>query len=104
MMKRIVLMGFMGAGKTTIGKELAAKLSWNFIDTDALIAQKYGDIPTIFEKYGEEAFRNMETEIVKEASKECGCIIATGGGAILRDENVDALKSNGKILTKRFNM
>ena len=63
-----------------------------------MVVDSYGiKIPEIFEKYGEKAFRDAETKAIKEASKQNGVIIATGGGAILRKENIDALKSNGKI-------
>lgn len=93
----IVLTGMPGSGKTTVGKLLAKSQGRAFIDTDKLIEEKYGAIATIFEKDGEQRFRELETAAVKEASKNCGCVIATGGGAILRAENVDALKSNGRI-------
>ena len=69
-MKRIVLMGFMGAGKTTIGKALAEKLSWDFIDTDAEIEKEQGrKISEIFETEGEQAFRDMETQLLKKLEK-----------------------------------
>lgn len=95
--QNIVLIGMPGSGKTTIGKILAEKTGREFIDTDEMIVKKYGEISEIFEKKGEEYFRFVEAEAVKEASRKNGCIIATGGGAVLKRENVDALKQNGVI-------
>lgn len=93
----IVLVGMPASGKSTIAKELSKILGFKAIDTDELIVNKYGDISDIFSKYGEEHFRNIETEIIKEVSKFGGVIISTGGGAVLRKENVNSLKQNGKF-------
>lgn len=94
----IVLTGMPASGKTTIGKLLAKELGRSFVDTDDLIEEKAKTtIKNIFAQCGEEAFRNLETEAVKEVSKNCGIVIATGGGAILREENVKALKQNGLV-------
>jgi len=94
----IVLTGMPASGKTTIGRILERKLDRKLIDTDDLIETKSGmKISEIFERYGETYFRNLETEAVKEASKECGVIISTGGGVVLRQENVRALKQNGLV-------
>lgn len=95
--QNIVLIGMPGSGKTTIGKALSEKTGKDFVDTDDMITEKYGVISDIFAQYGEEHFRNIESEAVKEAAKRSGIIIATGGGAILRKENVDALKQNGVV-------
>lgn len=95
--QNLVLTGMPGSGKSTVGRLLAEMTGRKFVDTDRLITEKHGDIATIFETRGEQEFRNLETEAVKEAAKQCGCVIATGGGAVLRNENVDALKSNGRI-------
>lgn len=95
--QNIVLTGMPGCGKTTVGKLLSELTGRAFVDTDALVTQKYGDIPTIFEKKGEKVFRDMETEAIKEASRNCGLVIATGGGAPLRDENIQTLKENGRV-------
>ncbi|MCH5198554.1 MAG: AAA family ATPase [Oscillospiraceae bacterium] len=96
--QNIVLIGMPGSGKTTIGKLLAKKLGREFIDTDDLIIKSAGkEIPDIFNEYGEEHFRKLEVEAVKEAAKNSNKVIATGGGAILRSENIKALKMNGKI-------
>lgn len=95
--RNIVLTGMPGCGKSTVGKILAEMTNKNFVDTDDLIIKEHGSITEIFEKYGEKTFRDFETDAVKEASKSNSQIIATGGGAILKDENVDALKSNGIV-------
>ena len=95
----IVLSGFMGSGKTTVGRLLAEKLGRPFIDTDAEIVKAAGvDIPTIFKERGEAAFRDLETAVIKKAGAETGVVIATGGGAVLREENVDALQQNGQLI------
>lgn len=95
--QNIILIGMPGSGKSTIGKALAEKLGKTFVDTDDMITEKHGVISEIFARYGEEYFRDKETEAVKEAAKNNGMVIATGGGAILRKENVDALRQNGVI-------
>lgn len=94
----IVLTGMPASGKTTIGKLLAANLHREFYDTDEMVIKTSGmAISDIFEKYGEEAFRNMESEAIREVSRKSGIIIATGGGAVLRRENTCCLKMNGKL-------
>jgi len=95
--QNIVLTGMPSCGKSTVGALLAQMTGRELIDTDRLITEKYGDIPTIFATYGEQAFRDMEAAAVAEAAGKWGCIIATGGGAVLREDNVDALRSNGRI-------
>ncbi len=95
--QNIVLIGMPGSGKSTIGKALAEKLGRCFIDTDDIITEKHGVIGDIFASKGEEYFRDIETQAVKETAKKSGIVIATGGGAILRKENVTALKQNGVI-------
>ena len=95
--QNIVLIGMPGSGKSTIGKALAEKLGRNFIDTDDVITEKHGVISDIFASNGEKYFRDIETEAVKETAKKGGIVIATGGGAILKKENVRALRQNGAI-------
>ncbi len=96
MAKNIVLIGLMGSGKTTIGKYLAQKTGMGFIDTDELIIQKaQKPISKIFEDEGELHFRDLESEVIEEASQKSGYVISTGGGAVLRDENVEILQKTG---------
>ena len=96
--ENVVLVGMPSSGKSTVGAELSKRLGRKFIDTDELITEKAGmTIPEIFEKLGEEKFRELESKAIREASLGCGKVIATGGGAILNPENVRALRSNGKI-------
>lgn len=95
----IVLTGFMGTGKTTIGKRLCALTGAQFIDTDALIEEKEGmSIPEIFEKKGEGYFRDVESEVLKSLAGYKGAVISTGGGAVIRRENIDALKNGGGVV------
>ena len=95
----IVLVGMPSSGKTTVGKLVAEISGKKFIDTDAEIFNATGKTPAeIIEKTGEKAFRDIETEIVKKAALSSGAVIATGGGAVLRGENVSALKSGGVVL------
>ena len=96
--KNITLIGMPGCGKSTIARLLAEKTGRECVDTDALVEECGESIPSIFEKYGETEFRNRETKAVKAAAKEHGRIIATGGGAILREENRIALKENSTVI------
>ena len=94
----VVLCGMPSSGKTTVGKILADNLGKSFVDTDAEIYKKTGRTPAeIIEQDGEKIFRDIETEKIKEVSRVSGAVIATGGGAVLREENVCALKANGVI-------
>lgn len=97
-MKNIVLTGFMCTGKTTIGMMIAKKIGFRFIDSDEYIEKvQKTTISEIFEKYGEERFREIEKESIKEISKLKNCVIATGGGVVLNRENVENLKANGVV-------
>lgn len=97
--ENIVLSGMPGSGKSTVGKHLAEALNRKFIDTDEEIVKRAGkEITEIFTEIGNEGFRKLEAEVIACVSRENqGAVIATGGGAILRDDNVRALKRNGKI-------
>ena len=97
--ENIVLCGMPGSGKSTVGAILAKKMKRPFFDLDECIVRTSGkSIPQIFADEGEAAFRDLETRVLKEMiSQENGAVIATGGGAILRDENVDALRRNGRL-------
>ena len=96
-MKNVTLIGMPGSGKSTIGKALAEKLGRDFVDTDDVITQRHGVISEIFAEYGESYFRDRESEAVRDTAKGSSLVIATGGGAILREQNVDMLRQNGVI-------
>ena len=98
-MKNIVLTGMSGSGKTTIGKMLAKELEMSFADTDEMIENYEGKkIKDIFKESGEKYFRNTETEIARIASTLENYIISTGGGIILKAENMDCLKNNSIVV------
>lgn len=97
--QNVVLIGMPSSGKTTVGQQLAGELQKEFIDTDVEIVKKAGiTIPEIFEKYGEAHFREIESEVIKELSRNQNYVIATGGGAILKPENTELLKQNGLVV------
>lgn len=99
MERNIALIGFMGTGKTTISKALSRITGFKEVDVDQYIVQKAGmEIKDIFDKYGEQHFRNLETKALKELQSRKGQIISCGGGAVLRDENVEILKQGGVIV------
>ncbi len=88
----------MGAGKSTIGRQLASKLHFEFLDTDHVIEQRSGaDIPWIFDVEGEQGFRDRETAVLRDVIAQPDCVIATGGGIVLREENRALLKQMGKV-------
>ena len=96
--ENIVLIGMPCSGKSTIGKIVAEACGREFFDLDAEIEKKIGtSISDYFAKNGEEAFRDLETEVLRDVAKETGIVISTGGGAILKEENVSALRANGRI-------
>ena len=95
----IFLVGLMGAGKTTIGRLLAKRLKKTFIDTDHELELRTGvKIPLIFELEGEDGFREREAALISELTQRQDIILATGGGAILRTENRQALAQNGTVI------
>lgn len=94
----IFLVGPMGAGKSTIGRLLAAELHFAFRDSDKVIEDRTGaDIPWIFDMEGEEGFRDRETAVLTELADEDRTVIATGGGIILREANRELMKSSGYV-------
>lgn len=96
--ENVVLIGMPSAGKSTIGRMIAKKTGRPFVDLDAQIVRVAGcDIPTIFRERGEHAFRDIESAVLLETAKQGGAVIATGGGAVLRAENVRYLKQNGTL-------
>lgn len=98
-MKNIYLIGFMGAGKSTVAKELVTAVDAKGVEMDQLIEeQQRMPITEIFEMYGEEHFRNLETELLASLSKEENLVVSCGGGSVLRDENTALMKKNGCIV------
>ncbi|MCL5289565.1 MAG: shikimate kinase [Bacillota bacterium] len=98
-MKNIVLIGFMGSGKSTVGRGLAKRLGYRFIDTDYAI-EKVTDLTVeqIFHKHGVKRFRGEEALLVKKLALQENLVIATGGGLVLDPENVKKLKTNGVLV------
>ena len=99
--KNIFLTGFMGSGKTSVGILLADLLKVDFFDTDGLIIRDQKmSVNEIFKRYGEEFFRNRETEALRIlGNKPPGtCVVSTGGGAVLREENIAAMRKNGLVV------
>ncbi|RDY32377.1 shikimate kinase [Lachnotalea glycerini] len=95
----IMLIGFMGAGKSTVSSYLSHLLEMEEVDTDKLIVEKEGmSIPQIFEEFGESYFRNCESNTLIELQKRKQLIVSCGGGIVLREENVDHMKKRGRIV------
>lgn len=95
----IALIGFMGTGKTSVGRKLADKLDYQFVDVDQKIVEKdEREISFIFADEGEEYFRDLETEVTREVSQQDKQVIATGGGVVLRGENIANLKQGGIVI------
>ncbi len=94
----VVLVGMPGSGKTSVGKAISEKLSKSFLDTDDLIVESQNKpIPQIFSEIGEKGFREIEKKEIFSVSTRNNCVIATGGGAILNEDNTEILKENGRI-------
>jgi len=94
--KNIFLVGFMGAGKSTVGKILADKIGYGYYDADKFIEEQAGTtITQIFAEHGEPYFRDLESESLEILAKKEKLIVATGGGVVQRDRNWDAMKANG---------
>jgi shikimate kinase len=99
MKTNVALIGFMGSGKTAVGKILAEKLNKRFVELDSLIEQKAGkSIPQIFARDGEIAFRQLEIEITREVARGKNQVIACGGGIVLNKINIDRLKGEAVIV------
>ncbi len=97
--KNIVLTGFMGAGKSTVGRRLVHLLKKKMVDTDDMIEREAGmKISEIFAKHGEDYFRELEEKIVAKASQMKNHVIVTGGGVVLREKNIQNLRKNGVII------
>lgn len=97
--KNIVLIGFMGAGKSSLASYLAEQFNMRTVETDREIVEREGiSIPGIFEQYGEVYFRDRESEVIRDLGSDSQTVISAGGGAVLRDENVENMKANGIIV------
>ena len=97
--ENIILCGFMGTGKTTVGKIIAARLGWQFLDTDHIIEEEAGHpIKTIFAEQGESAFRQMESDVCESLALVKHKVISTGGGIVLAQANRDALMYAGLVV------
>jgi shikimate kinase len=98
-MANIYLIGFMGTGKSSVGRELAKKNKWQFMDLDELIElREKRSIPDIFAKDGEPYFRRLEKRALKEVSKEDKFVVACGGGIVLDRENIKIMKEEGTVI------
>ena len=103
--QNIYLVGMPGAGKSTVGKALARQLGLTFVDADQVLIEQVGaSIATIFEFEGEAGFRQRESKIIAELCLRREIVLATGGGAILRDENRSALRANGIVIYLHANL
>ncbi len=99
-MGRIYLIGFMGTGKSTVGRELEARLGYELIDTDEMIVSRDGrDIPAIFNISGESYFRKLESEVIADiAEKEGNYVVSCGGGVVLSEANTKLMRSSGRVI------
>lgn len=98
--KNVYFVGFMASGKSSIGKAFAKFLGWPFHDTDDLIEKRAGrSISQIFAEDGEELFRQLETSVIVELAAQKNCVVALGGGAVMRDENWRYLNSSGVTIS-----
>ncbi|MBM7581276.1 shikimate kinase [Caldicoprobacter guelmensis] len=95
----IILIGFMGVGKTTVGKLLAQRLGYRFVDADQVIEEETGlSIPEIFSRYGEGYFRQLERQAIRRIFIHSGIVLATGGGAVMDPANFSFLMENGCVV------
>ncbi len=103
-MPAIFLIGLMGAGKTTVGRALAARLGLQFVDSDQEIERERGcSIAELFARDGEAAFRDIEAQVIDVLTRRDDVVLATGGGAVLRPENRKALRERGTVVYLRAN-
>ena len=97
--RHIFIIGMPGCGKSSLGKKVAANMNLPYVDTDQRIEQAFG-CPTsqIFERYGEQAFRNAETNILIQLTRETGSLVSTGGGMVMRENNREIMRNHGIIV------
>ncbi|HQZ26551.1 MAG: shikimate kinase [Verrucomicrobiales bacterium] len=97
--RNLILIGFMGTGKTSVGMRVAKSLGMRFVDTDKLIVRKAGKpIPQIFAESGEDYFRELETEVLRKCAKANGQVISTGGGIVTQPRNFEILRDAGYVI------
>lgn len=97
--QNIVLIGFMGSGKSSIGRLIAGRLGFQFVDTDAVVVERAGmDIPKVFARHGEAHFRKLETAVLESMAMRDRCVISTGGGVIVRPGNRTLLRRLGFVV------
>lgn len=97
--RHIFIIGMPGSGKSSLGKKVAANLGLTYVDTDQRIEQAFGCTTSqIFSNYGEQAFRNAETNILVQLTREPGCLVSTGGGMVLNDFNREIMRNHGVIV------
>jgi len=95
----IILIGFMGTGKTTLGRLLAERLQWSFVDCDERIVDRAGmSIADVFTKQGEDAFRALESEVIDDVLRSTQQVVSTGGGSVLRAANRQRMKQGGLVI------
>jgi len=99
MVRNIILIGFMGTGKSTVGKAVATELDWGFIDTDEQVEALAGkSISELFAQDGEQHFRKLESQVLSDIAKREHLVVSTGGGAVLRQENRQAMLASGLVV------
>ena len=97
--QNIVLIGFMGSGKSSVGRRIASRLGFQFVDTDAMLVEREGcEIAEIFAREGEARFRDLESAVLEALATRTGCVISTGGGVILREKNRALLRQLGLVV------
>lgn len=96
--RNVVLTGFMGTGKSTVGRRLAERLGFDFVDTDAVITERHGPIPAIFAESGEGAFRRFEREVAAELAGRSRLVVATGGRMMVDADNAARLGATGRVV------
>lgn len=100
----VILTGFMGTGKTTVGRLVAERLGYDFVDTDDMIESEHGPIVELFVEQGEEAFRRIERQVAADLATRQGLVIASGGGMMVDEQNVAALAATGTIVCLTANV
>jgi shikimate kinase len=101
--ERILLVGMMGAGKTTTGRSVAARLGWDYLDSDAEVERVTGStVPELFARHGEQAFRDAEADALRQAcASTTPVVVSVAGGAVLRPENRELLRASGRVIWLR---